>query len=188
MLAAPFVLAHLPGSAAWLGPRDAEARAAMGPVQRALGPLASVAASVEWVRFRVALRSGDTARAYAIADSALELDPLGTSGWLDYAQHLIFERGSFLENESPEARRRWIQSGLDLLARGETVCRVPGELAFQAGLIRSGYLAAIPDEDLRWPGGPEALFDQGRRDLLRAVAAGRKGAREVLESLDEADR
>ena len=188
VLASTFALAYLPGSAEWLGPRDAEARAAMGPVQRALGPLASVAASIEWVRFRAVLRAGDTARAYAIADSALELDPLGQGGWLDYAQHLIFERGSFLENETPEGRRRWIQAGLELLARGETLCSTPGELAFTAGLIRSGYLAGIPDGDLGWPGGPDALLAQGRADLERAVASRRKGAAEVLEALDASRR
>lgn len=187
VLASPLVLAYLPGSPEWLGPRDGEARAAMGPAQRALGPLASVAASVEWVRFRMALQAGDTASAYAIAESALRLDPRGERGWLELAQHLIFERGSFLENESPEGRRRWIQAGLEVLGRGETLCAAPGELSFSAGLIRSGYLAAIPDEDLGWPGGPEALLEQGRADLVRAVAAGRRGARDVLEALDSAE-
>ncbi|MFT7169683.1 MAG: hypothetical protein ACI80K_002822, partial [Paracoccaceae bacterium] len=167
-------------------PADAATRSRMGSIQRALGPLASVLASIEWVRFRIALHAGDTPRAYAIAEGALELDPLSERGWLDYAQHLIFERGSFLENETTEGRRGWIQAGLDVLARGETLTASPGELAFTAGLIRAGFLAAIPDEDLRWPGGPAALMAQGREDLLRSAAAGRKGARETLESLDEA--
>ena len=80
------------------------------------------------------------------------------------------------------------EAWLKLLARGEKACAAPGELAFAAGLIRSSYLAAIPDEDLRWPGGPGALLEEGRLDLLRAVAAGRKGAAEVLESLEAARR
>ncbi len=183
LLGAPLGLALFSGTAKWIGPADPGARAAMGPTQRALGPLASVAASVEWVRFRQALFDGDTTRAYAIAEGALALDPSGEGGWLNYAQHLIFTRGSFAENETPEARRRWIQSGFDLLERGEALCRTPGELAFVAGLIRTGFLASIPDEDLGWPGGPDALLKQGTLDLQRAAAAGRIGAAETLEAL-----
>ncbi len=183
LLAAPFVLAHLDGTAQWVGPADRSARASMGGTQRALGPLASVAASVEWSRFRSALLQGDTTAAYAIADRALALDPSGESGWLNYAQHLIFERGSFAENETPAGRRQWIGAGLDLLKRGEALCRTPGELAFMAGLIRTGYLAPIPDEDLGWPGGPRALLIEGTKDLERAVAAGRIGAAETLKAL-----
>ncbi len=186
VLGAPFVLAQFQRTAPWIGPHDAAHRAAMGPVQRALGPLASVVASAEWVRFQAALVAGDTARAYDIAELALELDPLNERGYLDYAQHLIFERGSFLENESPESRRLWIQAGLDVLARGEAQSRHPEELAFSAGLIRSSFLAGIPDEDLGWPGGPEALLDEGRRDLVRAAQRGRRGAVEIIRALDEA--
>jgi hypothetical protein len=155
----------------------------MGRAQRALGPLASVAASIEWARFRRALFTGETADAYVIADRALALDPSGEGGWLNYAQHLIFERGSFAENETPEGRRRWIRSGLELLKRGETLCRTPGELAFTAGLIRTGYLAPIPDEDLGWPGGPTGLLAEGTEDLQRAATAGHTGAAETLEAL-----
>lgn len=184
MLAAPFLMAHLPRFAQWIGPHDPMVRANMGPVQRALGPLASVAASAEWLRFRVALQAGDTARAYDVAESALRLDPLSERGYLDYAQHFIFVRGSFLENETPNARRRWIQTGLDILARGETLSRHPEELAFTAGLIRCSFLAGIADEDLGWPGGPAALLEEGRRDLVRAAAGGRPGVEEILEALD----
>ena len=183
LLIAPFGLAMWGPTARWIRPEDGKTRAAMGPTQRALGPLASVAASIEWVRFREALLDGDTTRAYAIAEGALALDPSGEGGWLDYAHHLIFVRGSFAENETPAGRRQWIQAGLDLLERGEAVCRRPGELAFTAGLIRTGYLASIPDEDLGWPGGPEALLEQGTQDLQRAAAAGRTGAVETLTAL-----
>lgn len=187
LLGAPLVLAQFEPTAAWIGPADREARASMGPTQRALGPLASVAASIEWVRFRGALLRGDMAAAYAIADAALALDPSGEGGWLEYAQHLIFVRGSFAENETPAGRRGWITSGLELLRRGEALCRTPGELAFAAGLIRTGYLATIPDEDLGWPGGPEALLRQGTADLQRAAALGHRGAVGTLDALRAAE-
>lgn len=183
LLAAPFALARLDVTASWVGPPDPSARAAMGRAQRSLGPLASVAASVEWARFRRALLRGETAEAYVIADRALALDPSGEGGWLNYAQHLIFERGSFAENETPEGRRRWIKSGLELLKRGEALCRTPAELAFMSGLIRTGYLAPIPDSDLGWPGGPTGLLAEGTEDLQRAATAGHTGATETLEAL-----
>ena len=187
MLAAPFLLARLESTAPWIGPLDREARSSMGPTQRALGPLASVAASVEWVRFRQELLEGDTTGAYERAERALALDPSAEAGWLNYAQHLIFVRGSFAENETPAGRRGWITSGLELLRRGEALCRTPGELAFAAGLIRTGYLATIPDEDLGWPGGPKALLEQGTADLQRAAALGHRGAVGTLDALRAAE-
>ncbi|MEM8712725.1 MAG: hypothetical protein AAGG01_17375 [Planctomycetota bacterium] len=188
LFAAPFVLATRPSFSSWVGAHDPGARAAKGPIARALGPLASVLASIEWVRFRSALQSGDPARAYAIAEHALDLDPRSERGWLELSQHLIFIRGSEQEAPALADRRRWIEEGLSVLERGEAKSAYPEELAYFAWLVRSSYLAEIPEEELGWPGGSSSLLLRGREDLARAAAAGRKGASETLEAFDESLR
>lgn len=151
------------------GPREQRAG---GTLERALGPLSSVAASVEWIRYRTALREGDPERAYGHAQRALELDRRSTAGWLTLADHLIFIRSSPAEVEDNAERRRWIVAGLDLLLRGEKEAAKPGELANAAGLVRATVLAQVPDANLGWPGGPAALLDQAEADFRRAVAHG----------------
>ena len=111
------------------GLRSPKAAHETGPMARLLGPLASVLASAEWLRFREALHKGDEARAYAIAERALELDPSAVDAWTTLAAHMIFTRGSFEDSPDPIARRRWILAGLDLLVRGRDRCPWPGPLA-----------------------------------------------------------
>jgi len=144
-----------------------------------LGPVASLAASVLWVRFDLALREGEPERAYALASDALRLDPRSTTGWSTLSHHLIFERAS-LENEPDPARRRqWIRSGLDVLARGESEVRAAGELAFLAALVLN-YVSLIADE-IAWPGGAVGALDEALECLERAASAGHPHAREHLE-------
>ncbi len=159
---------------------DAAARGRMGALQRSLGSVASIAASIEWIRYHEALRRGEETEGYGHARRALELDPRAAAGWFELAQHLIFTRGSFLENEGPEDRRVWIQSGLELLREGEARSSEPGELAHLAGMVRYVYLAGLPDEDLGWPGGREALLRQSLADFTRAADHGRVDAADAL--------
>jgi hypothetical protein len=152
---------------------------------RLLGPVASLGASVLWIRFDLALRNGQPERAYALATDALRLDPRAVIGWSTLARHLIFDRAS-LENEAdPARRRRWIRSGLDVLERGSGKVRDPGELAFTAALALN-YVALIAGE-LEWPGGPAAALDEAIAQLERALSAGHPYAREHL-ALTRAER
>ena len=61
---------------------------------RLLGPITSLAASVQWVRAEHALRSGRSGEGYALAESALELQPTSTEAWSFLAHHFLFERAS----------------------------------------------------------------------------------------------
>jgi hypothetical protein len=122
----------------------------VAPMERVLGPIAGLAASVQWVRFDLAVRRGDAARAYAHAESALRLAPGDPGGWIFLAHHLVYDRASILREPDREARARWVQAGLGTLERGQTRCRQPGALLFERG-IALAFQASLSDEDRAWP-------------------------------------
>jgi hypothetical protein len=177
---------------AWLGvaalfawafvPADADAaRPASGsPVERLLGPIAGLAASVQWVRFDVALRRGDTARAYARAEGALRLDPREPRGWIFLARHLVYERGSLLREPDREARARWIEAGLDTLRRGESRTRDPGSLLFERGVVLA-FQASLSDEDRAFPRGEAEAWELAAEAFEKAAATGTPGAARAAE-------
>lgn len=129
---------------------DVARPAATSPIERLLGPVAGLAASVQWVRFDAALRRGDGARAYARAEVALRLDPGEPRGWIFLARHLVYERGSLLREPDRAARARWIEAGLDTLRRGEPLTRDPGVLLFERGVMLA-FQASLSDEDRAFP-------------------------------------
>lgn len=143
-----------------------------GVLVRLLGPIPSLAAGVQWVRFDLALRDGRPELAYAYAGSALALDPRSPGGWLTLARHLVFERGSPSAEPLPAERRRWIRAGLAQLERGEASARTPALLAFVRGTILAEFVAEIPDEELGWPGGRRAALEEARGAFERAAALG----------------
>ncbi|MEL6431004.1 MAG: hypothetical protein AAFZ87_04195 [Planctomycetota bacterium] len=160
-----FVLAFF---AALVAAVDAPERA-QGRSRTALlfGPLSSVHASALWLRYHAVLHAGDEERAYALARRALRADPGNAEGWTYLAYHYVFGRGSRTQTSSAEARRHWIEAGLDVLAEGR---RQPGldprtrtELAFAEALYARTVAADAP-----WPGARAAL-------LARADAALREG-------------
>ena len=140
-----------------------------------LGPVAPLAAHAEWIRFDWYVREGQFEEAYTSAERALALAPEATRGWMTLARHLIFFRAS-LENEPDgEQRRRWIESGLELLQRGRDRAVEPEELAYMQGLVYA-YIADLESlgADLEWPGGADrarelaagAFHDSGRMGKL----------------------
>ncbi|MFN0008158.1 MAG: hypothetical protein ACKVXR_09645 [Planctomycetota bacterium] len=159
---------------------DAARRAAGSPVERLLGPVASLAASVQWVRFDAALRRGDTARAYARAEGALRLDPGEPSGWIFLARHLVYERGSLLREPDRDARARWVEAGLDTLRRGEPQARDPGALLFERGVVLA-FQASLPDEDRAFPRGETEAWELASEAFAAAAAAGSPDAARAAE-------
>ncbi len=126
--------------------------------QRLLGPIASLVASAEWVRFDWYVQRGQFARAYAASDRALAMDPSSTQGWTHLASHMAFFRASSEGETQASVRRQWIHAGLSVLKRGEATASAPGDLAYLRGLI----LAWVADLEslgepasLSWPGGAE---------------------------------
>jgi len=158
-----FVWALAPGEAG--GARDRT----RSPIERLLGPVAGLAASVQWVRFDAALQRGDTASAYARAEGALRLDPSDPQGWIFLARHLVYERGSIHREPGKDARARWIEAGLATLRRGEEHARDPGALLFERGVVLA-YQASLPDADRAWPG-DEAEAWSASSDAFAAAAA-----------------
>ncbi|MCE9596055.1 MAG: hypothetical protein K8S98_17840 [Planctomycetes bacterium] len=138
---------------------------------RVLGPAARFAASIEWVRFDLALRSGDLELAYARADTALWIDPGATEGWNAYAAHLAFDRASAEREPDPVRRRAWFDAALATLARGEAVAREPGDLALFAGLLRMDK--AKDDPALAGSDGVRSLYLAAADDFDRAARLGK---------------
>ncbi len=150
---------------------------------RLAGPVASLAASVHWVRFDLEIAAGRSERAYALADRALALDPRSAEGWLTLGRHLLSVRGSLANEPDPARRRRWMRAGLDTLARGESVSSDPAALAFARGLYLHALIARIPDPELGWPGGARAALDEARDAYERARELGQPLPASALELL-----
>ena len=140
-----------------------------------LGPFASTYASVQWIRFDMALRDGEFERAYARANHALELDPQATSGWYTLGSHLVFDRGSLESEPNPSRRRNWIDAGLEVWMRGEALL-ASAELAFVRGTTLI-YVALIADE-LEWPTGARGALLESVAAFERAAARGEARADE----------
>lgn len=163
---------------------NAVARASMGPSQRLLGPLASVAASVEWVRFNSALQRGDEERAYGHARRALELDARSTFGWESLAMHYFFVRGSALETPLEADRRRWFDAGFDVLREGEAKSRRPEVIAFVTGLFAL-HFANLDPAVHPLTGANDALREEAKQAFLRAQAGGHPSADRMLGVMQE---
>lgn len=149
---------------------------------RPRSPLASVASSIEWIRFSAALKAGDEPRAYAIARGAIAVDPSAPEGWKQLAAHFLFERSSRAETSGWEERRAMITAGLGILAEGEPIVTRPQELAYEIGLV-AHYFATLEEPDLPWPGCRRELLSTARDAFIRAMGHGHRAAVEALETL-----
>jgi len=161
------VLASISIAARWRAPTGAPAGSL--PL-RLLGPIASAAASVQWVRVYSALSEGRTDLALARGETALELDPGATSGWLALAAHMAFERASPEREPSAQRRLAWVRAALDLAARGERSARDPARIALWQGLVLSKL--AREDAPLDWAGGVRGLWLEAAEHFERASALG----------------
>ena len=169
-----------------LWPWTERPRAAGSLAERWLGPFASLAASVEWVRFDSAWIAGRSERAYAHAERALALDPRSPQGWLHLAAHLVYERGSALRARDALERARWIRAGIELLEDGEMRTREPAELAFAAGLAWEWVARNVEAGELEWPGGAARATERAVECLERAGRLGLPAAERVARALREA--
>ncbi|MCK6446625.1 MAG: hypothetical protein L6Q99_09560 [Planctomycetes bacterium] len=148
-----------------------------------LGPVATFAAELEWVRFDLALRAGDVELAYARAETALWIDPGATMGWNTYAAHLAFDRAA--PEREPDAARRgaWFDAALAVLARGEASARQPAELALFAGLLR---LDAWDHDPARFGATPRVEVERlAADDFERAARLGHPLAAELAHTVRE---
>ncbi len=127
-----------------------------GLTRRLLGPIATVLASVWWVRYDLALRGGQFETAYARARTALTLDPGAGQGWITLARHMIVDRGALLLEPDYETRLGWIRASLELLEHAQGEARNRHEVAFARGVIFEHL--AMHAEELGWPPGEEGAL------------------------------
>jgi hypothetical protein len=146
-----------------------------------LGPIASFAATVQWARADAAIDGGRLDVGLARAERALELDPAPSEGWSWLAGVLVHRFGAPEFEANPMSRRTWVEAGLAVLARGESVTREPEELAFHAGLIMA-FVAALPEEVLEWPGGAHTAWIAAAEHFERAKSLGHTRADDAAQA------
>ena len=154
-------------------------------IERLVGPIASLAANLEWVRVDDALRLERHELAYARAEIALAIAPGDAEGWIFLAHHFVYERGSIRREPDRAARSRWIEAALDLLSRGEKSAREPGRIAFKRGVIFAS-LALMEDDERPWPGTRREAWLEAARAFDRAAEAQEPIAREAATAAREA--
>jgi len=143
---------------------------------RLLGPLAELAADVQWVRFQHAVQNGEEERALLLAGRALRLDPRATEGWKYLASHLALFLSSPEREPDRDRRAAWLRAGLEVTRRGAEHAAEPGELAMLRGIIALTKSETDPDV---LPGGVETLLDEAERAFAAAREAGIFGAEEL---------
>jgi len=147
---------------------------------RPLEPIASFVATIYWARADAAFDEGRLDVGLARAERALALDPAPSEGWSWLAGVLVHRFGAPEFENSPAARRAWIEAGLAVLARGEAESREPEELAFHAGLILA-FVGSLPGDVLDWPGGARGAWLEAAEHFERAQRLGHPRAEEVAQ-------
>ncbi|MCZ6597606.1 MAG: hypothetical protein O7B99_08210 [Planctomycetota bacterium] len=156
-----------------------------GPVQRLLGPVASLAAKIQWIRFDRARANGRPSLAITLAEVALDLDPGDTRGWNVLASYLALDLASTSREPSSTSRLYWMEAGLGVARRGEEIARNPGDLAFLRGVILVSH--AENDPELPRPGGVKGMWEDASSAFLRAAELGYPNAEgAVIFALEKA--
>jgi hypothetical protein len=148
----------------------ASSHAGEGLLRRLLGPVASLAASAQWVRADLAFREGREELGFARAQTALLLDPGAAEGWNFLAWHQGYDLASPEREPDPSRRLAWLRAGMETAARGERVAREPADLALLQGLMLA-KTAAI-DPRLAWPGGERGMWRDAAEHFERAGSLG----------------
>lgn len=121
-----------------------------------LGPFAPLFAEVQWVRAHVARDQGDPARAFALMQSALSLQPTSTSGWITLANQLGLQLASLESGRPADERADWLHAALATLQAGEAYVEHPENLALHQAILFLSH--AETDDPLPWPGGIPGLY------------------------------
>ena len=137
------------------------------------GPLAPLAAQVQWVRAHSALAHGQGARAFTLMRSAIALEPASTTAWILMANQLGLQLASPESGRSADERAAWLRAALATLEEGQAEVPHPQVLALHGAILMMSH--AETDPDLPWPDGTRGLYadaaDQARRALELAHLA-----------------
>jgi len=132
------------------------------------GPLAPLAAQVQWVRAHSALAQGQGARAFVLMRSAVALEPASISAWTLMANQLGLQLASPESGRPAEERAAWLRAALTTLEQGESEVHRPEALALHGAILLISH--AETDPDLPWPGGTRGLFADAAERAERALA------------------
>jgi hypothetical protein len=133
-----------------------------------LGPLAPIAAQVQWVRGHVAARAGAEGRAFALMESAVRLDPRSVDAWIALSDQLGLQLASAESGRSPEERAEWLRAACSTLVEGMDQARRPSQLALHRGLLLMSH--AETDPELTWDGGVRGLWSDAASAFEEARA------------------
>jgi len=128
---------------------------APGDIQ-VLGPLAPIAAQIQWVRAHAARLAGDEGRAFALMQSALQLQPRSSAAWIALSNQLGLQFASAESGRSPGERAEWLQAACQLLEEGQSLVPHSDALALHRGLLLMSH--AETDAELAWPGSTAGLW------------------------------
>lgn len=175
--------------AIWLAPSEDLATGHL------LGPLAPIAAQVQWVRGHAARLAGDQGRAFLLMESAVRFEPRSTTAWITLSNQLGLQLASSESGRSPEERAEWLRAACSVLKQGETYARHPEGLALHRGLLLVSH--AETDPNLAWEGGILGLWSQateaferaqklaGRNNVNGTIAAALDYARAMATGLED---
>lgn len=159
-------------------------------LHRLLGPLATSAASVQWIRANVAWSRGHHADGYALAASAIELAPEAPDFWIGLANHFFHSRASPERESDPETRRLWVEAAFDVLDRGSATAEAHGALSLERGNLLV-HLAKYATENVPaqgawpWPGRPSDLLEAAATAFERAAELGDPDGAEIARGARE---
>jgi hypothetical protein len=121
-----------------------------------LGPLAPIAAQVQWIRAEEAILDGYPGRTLNLMESAIELDPSVAAGWISLADHLGLYLASAEAGESMGARVAWLASALEATRQGQEWVPHPEDLAFHRGILLVSHGGML--EPIHWGSRPGDLW------------------------------
>ena len=146
-----------------------------------LGPLAELAADLEWIRFQRAHLRGDEPAALLHAERALAWNPREARGWRILSAHVGLFLASVEREPDPAERARLLAWAVRLTQEGERRAGDPGSLAFHRGLLLLTH--ADVDPEIAWPGGGPALLAAAVASFERAASFAVPGAADLAEGV-----
>ena len=148
------------------------------------GPLAPLAAQVQWVRAHSALAHGQGARAFVLMRSAVALEPTSPSAWILMANQLGLQLASPESGRPADERAAWLRAALAALEEGQAEVEHPEVLALHGAILLMSH--AETDPDLPWPDATRGLFAEAAAQARQALALAHAGEDHVHDENWEA--
>jgi hypothetical protein len=147
-------------------------------------PVGALISGIQWVRADLALREGESWRAYERAEDALFWAKDDPQVWIFYAHSLLFHETAAGRELSPEQREAYARAGLGVLERARQAVPAPAELWIYEGAVYAGWASLeTPLRPLRI--GEDEAWEQAARCFEAAQRLGHPQAGALLQAARE---